>query len=395
MAQTKFGEINIPSRLLTSTGPVNVHPRVYKAMMTPVIGYGAAAFLPVIDGISSMLSEVLKTKESLCMALSATGSAGVEAGMISLLEPGDTAIIGSYGFFCQRMAEMARRQGATVIEVKGEWGKALDPDAISKELKKHQSVKLIGMVHAETSTGIKQPLDQIAKLAIEHGALLAVDAVTSLSGSNIEVDNWGIDYISSGSQKCLSVPPGLAPCAVSPKAMAAIKSRNQPPNSWYLDLELIANYWGKDHVYHHTVPMSMLYALYEGLRLVLEEGMEERIARHERNASALRAGLEALGLRVVSDENHRLPQITPVEIPAGVDDAAVRGILTNEYKTEISRGLGEFAGKIWRIGLMGETSNPGNVMFLLNALEQILPQQGYEIPLGAATSAASKALSTK
>ena len=394
MPQTKFGEIIIPSRLLTSTGPVNVHPRVYKAMMTPVIGYGEAPFLPVIDGISSMLSEVFKTKESLCMALSATGSAGVEAGMISLLEEGDTAIIGSYGFFCQRMAEMARRQGATVIEVKGEWGKALPPEAISEELKKHRSVKLIGMVHAETSTGIKQPLDQIAKLAIEHDALFVVDAVTSLSGSNIEVDNWGIDYISSGSQKCLSVPPGLAPCAVSPKAMAAIKSRNQPPRSWYLDLELISNYWGKDHVYHHTVPMSMLYALYEGLRLVLEEGMEERIARHERNAAALRAGLEALGLRVISDENHRLPQITPVEIPVGIDEAAVRGILTDEYKTEISRGLGEFAGKIWRIGLMGETSNAGNVMFLLNALERILPKQGYEVPLGAAAAAASKTLST-
>jgi alanine-glyoxylate transaminase/serine-glyoxylate transaminase/serine-pyruvate transaminase len=387
-----YPELNIPSRILTSTGPVNVHPRVYKAMMTPVIGYGEAAFLPVIDGISSMLADVFQTKENLTMALSATGSGGVEAGMINLLEPGDTAIIGSYGFFCQRMAEMARRQGANVVEVQGEWAQPLDPDAIRQEAKKHRKVKVIGMVHAETSTGIKQPLEEVSKIAKEHDALFAVDAVTSLAGCEVAVDKWGIDYISSGSQKCLACPPGLSPCAVSNKALNAVKARKQPPFSWYLDLTLIANYWGKDHVYHHTVSMPMLYALYEGLRIVLEEGLEARYARHQRNALALRAGLEAMGLKVISNKDHRLPQITPVEIPAGVDDAKVRGRLVNEFKTEISRGLGKFGGKIWRIGLMGETSTPANVYHVLSALEKILPENGYEVPVGAATSAASKVL---
>lgn len=393
MVGEKYPELDIPSRILLSTGPTNVHPRVMKAMMTPVIGYGEAAFLPVIDGISAMLAEVLQTKESLTMSLSATGSGGVEAGMANLIEPGDTVVIGSYGFFCERMAEMARRQGANVVTVEGEWARPLDPQDLAKELKKHSSIKLVGVVQAETSTGISQPLEEISTLAKEHDALFVVDSVTSLGGSEVAVDAWGIDYVSSASQKCLSCPPGMAPVAISNNALDVIKNRTHEPLSWYLDLSLIANYWGKNHIYHHTVPISMLYAIYEGLRVVLEEGLEARFERHQLNATALRAGLEALGLEIISDKDHRLSQITPVAIPEGVDDAKVRSRLTNHYNIEISRGLGKFAGKIWRIGLMGEASTAGNVMFLLSALEKILPQEGYEVPVGAGVAAASKALS--
>lgn len=394
MVHQKYPELDVPARILLSTGPTNVHPRVYKAMQTPVIGYGEAAFLPVIDGISSMLAEVFQTKESLTMALSATGSGGVEAGMASLLEPGDTVVIGSYGFFCERMAEMARRQGANVVTVKGEWARPLDPQAVADELKKHKSVKLVGMVHAETSTGISQPLEEISRLAKEHDALFVVDAVTSFGGSEVAVDRWGVDYISSGSQKCLSCPPGLAPMAVSQAALDVMGNRKQSSPSWYLDLSLIASYWGKDHVYHHTAPISSLYAIYEGLRIVLEEGLEARFQRHQRNAAALRAGLEALGLTIISDKDHRLAQITPVAIPEGVDDGKVRTRLANDFKIEISRGLGQFAGKIWRIGLMGEASTAGNLLLLLSALEEILPQEGYEVPVGAGVAAASKALAS-
>lgn len=394
MVHQKYPELDVPARILLSTGPTNVHPRVYKAMQTPVIGYGEAAFLPVIDGISSMLAEVFQTKESLTMALSATGSGGVEAGLASLLEPGDTVVIGSYGFFCERMAEMARRQGANVIIVKGEWARSLDPQAVADELKKHKSVKLVGMVHAETSTGVSQPLEEISRLAKEHDALFVVDAVTSFGGSEVAVDRWGVDYISSGSQKCLSCPPGLAPMAVSQAALDVMGNRKQSSPSWYLDLLLIANYWGKDHVYHHTAPISSLYAIYEGLRIVLEEGLEARFQRHQRNAAALRAGLEALGLTIISDKDHRLAQITPVAIPEGVDDGKVRTRLANDFKIEISRGLGQFAGKIWRIGLMGEASTAGNLLLLLSALEEILPQEGYEVPVGAGVAAASKALAS-
>ncbi|MEE9261996.1 MAG: alanine--glyoxylate aminotransferase family protein, partial [Dehalococcoidia bacterium] len=284
--------------------------------------------------------------------------------------------------------------GANVIIVKGEWARSLDPQAVADELKKHKSVKLVGMVHAETSTGVSQPLEEISRLAKEHDALFVVDAVTSFGGSEVAVDRWGVDYISSGSQKCLSCPPGLAPMAVSQAALDVMGNRKQSSPSWYLDLLLIANYWGKDHVYHHTAPISSLYAIYEGLRIVLEEGLEARFQRHQRNAAALRAGLEALGLTIISDKDHRLAQITPVAIPEGVDDGKVRTRLANDFKIEISRGLGQFAGKIWRIGLMGEASTAGNLLLLLSALEEILPQEGYEVPVGAGVAAASKALAS-
>jgi alanine-glyoxylate transaminase/serine-glyoxylate transaminase/serine-pyruvate transaminase len=251
---------------------------------------------------------------------------------------------------------------------------------------------VITAIHAETSTGIRQPLEELSNLAREYDTLFMVDAVTSLGGNEVAVDRWGIDYCYSATQKCLGCPPGLSPVALSPKAHQAVKNRKRKPTSWYLDLSLIANYWGFDHVYHHTAPVSMIVGLREGLRIVLEEGLEARYERHRRNAAALRAGLEALGLRMVAPEGFRLDQITPVWIPEGVDEAAVRRILLREHGIEIGRGLGQFAGKVWRIGLMGESSKSEYVLALLSAMERILPRLGYEVPMGAGVGAASNAL---
>ncbi len=337
-----------------------------------------------------MLGEVFQSGEALTMALPATGSGGIEAGVASLVEPGDTVVVGTIGFFGDRLVEVARRQGAKVHLVEGEWGRPLDPEALAKELGKHRSVKLVGVVQAETSTGIAQPLDEVTRLAKEHEALLLVDAVTSLGGSEVGFEGNGMDYCFSASQKCLSCPPGLAPVAVSAKAMEAIGNRRQPPHTWYLDLSLIAKYWGPARTYHHTIPASMFYALYEGLRVVLEEGLEERYERHRRNAAALWAGLEAMGLEIISEPAYRLPQITPVMAPEGVDEQRVRARLVEEYGIEISRGLGQLAGKAWRVGLMGEASQAENVLSLLSALELILPSEGYEAPMGAGVEAAER-----
>ena len=357
-------------------------------MATPVIGYAESAFFPVVDGIASMLGEVFKSGKALTMALPATGSGGIEAGVASLAEPGYTVVVGTIGFFGDRLAEVARRQGAKVHLVEGEWGRPLDPEAPARELGKHRSVKLVGVVQAETSTGIAQPLDEVSRLAEEHGALLLLDPVTSLGGSEVGFEGNGMDYCFSASQKCLSYPPGLAPVAVSAKAMAAIGNRRQPPHTWYLDLSLIAEYWGPARRYHHTIPAFIFYALYEGLRVVLEEGMEERYERHRRNW----AGLEAMGLEIISEPAYRLPQITPIMAPEGVDEQRVRARLAEECGIEISRGLGQLAGKARRVGLMGEASREENVLSLLSALELILPSEGYEASMGAGVEAAERSL---
>ncbi|MQF68783.1 alanine--glyoxylate aminotransferase family protein [SAR202 cluster bacterium AD-804-J14_MRT_500m] len=392
MTQKLYPELDISDRVLLSTGPTNVHSRVLKALSTPVIGYSEPEFFPVVDGIAGMLGELFQSYGALNMALPTTGSGGIEAGIASLVERGDTVVIGSYGFFCDRMIEIAKRQGANVHVVEGEWGKSLNPQAIKEELKKHKSVKLVGLVQAETSTGIAQPLDEISKLVKDHDALLMVDAVTSLGGSEVGFDTIGMDYCFSASQKCLGCPPGLAPVAISEVAMQVIKNRKQPPQTWYLDLSLIAEYWSAARTYHHTIPASMFYALYEGLRVILEEGLDNRFKRHRGIASALCDGLEAMGLQIISDPKSRLPQITPVWAPDGVDERRVRQRLVDEYGIEISRGLGKFSGKAWRVGLMGEACRPQNVISLLSALETILPSEGYEAPIGAGIAAAQESL---
>ena len=382
----------VPPRILLGPGPSNASPRVLQAMMSPVIGYLDPDFMLIMDEISALLGRVFQTEDSLTMALSGTGSAGMEAGISSLLEPDDTVVMCICGFFGDRMRQMAERVGANVVVLNSDWGRPFPAEMLEAELDRRSNVKLVTAVQAETSTGVLQPLGDLSRLSKEHDAMFMVDAVTSLGGTEVAVDRDGIDYCYSATQKCLACPPGLAPAAISPRAQQAVKDRATLPSSWYLDLELIANYWGEEHVYHHTAPVSMLLGLREALKLVIEEGAEARADRHARNAAALGAGLEALGLPLVVPESCRLPQITVVAIPDGVDDLAVRGALLGRYGIEIGRGLGEFAGKVWRIGLMGESSKAEHIYALLAALEEILPGAGYEIPRGAGVAAASKAL---
>ena len=382
----------VPPRILLGPGPSMVHPRVLQAMMQNMIGYLDPDFIKIMDEVSELLKRVYQTDDAITFALSGTGSSGMEAGISSLLEPGDTVVMCIYGYFCERMVDMATRVGANVVPIRADWGKPFPEEMLEAELKKHTDVKLVTAIHAETSTGIRQPLEGISKLARDHDAMFMVDAVTSLGGNELAFDDWGIDYSYSATQKCLGCPPGLSPVALSDRAHESIKSRCTLPSSWYLDLALNANYWGFDRVYHHTAPVSMILALREGLRIVLEEGLESRFARHETNAAALRAGLEAIGIEMVAPVGYQLAQITPVWIPEGVDDDAVRHMLLRQHSIEIGKGLGELAGKAWRFGLMGESSRPEYVLALLSALEGILPRVGYETASGAAVGAASQVL---
>lgn len=382
----------ISPRILLGPGPSNASPRVLQAMMSPMIGYADSSFTAILDELSGLLRLLFRTDDGLAVALPGTGSAGMEAGLNSLLEPGDTVVICSYGFFGERMADMAERLGANPVVLRSAWGKPFPPEMLERELARQDSVKMVAAVHAETSTGVLQPLDEIGRMTKESGALFMVDAVTSLGGSRFGFDAMGIDYAYSCSQKCLGAPPGICPAAISSRALDTISSRTRKPASWYLDLEMIARYWGPDHVYHHTAPVSMILALREAARMALEEGLDERIARHGRNAAALRAGLSALGLEFVVEERYRLDQVTLVWIPEGVDDADVRRRLLAERSIEIGGGFGPFGGKAWRIGLMGESCKAENVLALLSALESILTDEGYEVAAGAGVSAASRSL---
>lgn len=382
----------VPPRILLGPGPSMVNTRVLQAMMQNMIGYLDPDYVTIMDQVSGLLGEVFQTGDAATMALSGTGSSGMEAGLSSILEPGDTVIVCICGFFGERMVDMANRVGANVVALRSEWGKPFPEEMLADALAEYGDVKLVAAIHAETSTGIRQPIEGISRLAREHGALLMVDAVTSLGGNEVAFDEWGIDYCYSATQKCLGCPPGLSPVAVSQRALESIRSRERPPASWYLDLNLNANYWYEPRVYHHTSPVSMVLALREGLRVVLDEGLDNRFARHERNAAALRAGLDALGLDLVAPEGYRLAQVTPVWIPEGVDDAEVRAILLSEYNMEIGKGLGHFDGKIWRFGLMGESSRPDYVLLALAAMESALTRAGYEVATGAGVAAASGAL---
>lgn len=382
----------VPPRMLLGPGPSDAHPRVIQAMMSGMIGYLDPDFLLVMDEVCELLRLVFQTEDHLTLVIAGTGSAGMEAGLNSLLEPDDTIIVCSVGFFGERMVEMARRIGANVVPLQADWGAPFPAELLEAELKSHPNVKMVAAVHAETSTGIRQPLEELSRLSKEYDTLFMVDAVTSLGGNEVAVDRLDIDYCYSATQKCLACPPGLSPVALGPRAQDVLLNRQRKPTSWYLDLALLANYWTSERRYHHTAPVSMILALREGLRIALEEGLEARFARHHRNARALWAGLEALGLDIVAPERYRLDQITPMWIPDGIDDMAVRRTLLREHSIEIGGGLGEFAGKVWRIGLMGESSKAENVLALLAALESILPGVGYEVPQGAGVSAASRSL---
>lgn len=380
-----------PTRLLLGPGPSNVHPRVLRALATPIVGHLDPSYLTIMDATRGMLQHVFQTANELTLPISATGSAGMEACLVNLLEPGDEAVVCVNGVFGTRMADIVERCGARVIRVEAPWGKIIEPDDVGAALASARRPKLVAIVHAETSTGVWQPIEEVSRLAHDSGALLVVDAVTSLAGVPVRVDAWGIDACYSGTQKCLSCPPGLAPLTFGPRAVDVLRQRKTKVQSWYLDLTMIEQYWGSDRVYHHTAPISMSFALYEALRLVLEEGLQARWARHRRNHEALKAGLAAIGLGIASQAGHQLPQLNSVAIPAGVADAPVRGRLLKEFDIEIGAGLGPLKGKTWRIGLMGESSTPASVLTVLHALESVLPEAGHPIDSGVGVAAAQRA----
>jgi alanine-glyoxylate transaminase / serine-glyoxylate transaminase / serine-pyruvate transaminase len=378
-----------PTRVLLGPGPSDVPARVLRALGAPTLGYLDPEYLRIMDETRALLQQVFRTENQLTLAIPGTGSAGMEACVANLVEPGDEIIVCINGVFGGRMREMAERYGAKVHTLEVPWGETFGPDAVGAALKAHPGTKVLGIVHAETSTGAHQPLEEISRLVHEAGALLLVDAVTSLGGLELEVDRWGIDACYSGSQKCLSCPPGLAPVTLSPAALAAMGARKTKVRSWYLDLGLIRGYWDSDRLYHHTAPANMTYALREALTMVAEEGLEARQARHRRNHLALRAGLEATGLKYIPQRS--LSTLNAIFVPPDMDDAQVRSRLLGEFGIEIGGGLGPFKGKAWRIGLMGASSTRRNVTLVLAALETCLADAGMALPRGAALEAAAKA----
>lgn len=368
--------VNPPSRLLLGPGPSMVHPRVYEALGKPLVGHLDPYFLKLLDGVQADLRTLFETDNTMTLPISGTGSAGMETCLGNLIEDGDDVVIGVAGVFGNRMCEVATRLGARVHRVEAEWGDILDPELFAAALAKVPNPKLVAFVHAETSTGICQPVPELARLATEAGALVVLDTVTSLAGCPTPLDLWGVDAAYSGTQKCLSCPPGLSPVTFSPRAMASIASRGSKPKSWYLDVSLLASYFGGDRVYHHTAPISMIYALAEALAVVWEEGLPERFARHQAGHRALLAGLGVLGIQPAAREGFRLPQLNSVTVPAGVDEALLRRRLLLEHGVEIGAGLGPLAGRVWRIGLMGESCRLDSIRRCLTALAAELSEQG-------------------
>ncbi len=383
-----------PQRTLMGPGPSDVSPRVLEALARPTIGHLDPVFVDMMDEMKGLLQYAFQTRNELTFPVSAPGSAGMETCFVNLVEPGDKVIVCQNGVFGGRMKENVERCGATAVMVEDEWGSVVDPDKVEAALKANPDARVLAFVHAETSTGAQSDARTLVELAHRHDCLTIVDAVTSLAGSPLKVDEWQIDAVYSGTQKCLSAPPGLSPVSFSERAAEAIRQRNSKVQSWFLDLNLVLGYWGSGakRAYHHTAPINNLYGLHEALVILREEGLENAWARHERNHRALRAGLEAMGLSFVVKEGDRLPQLNAVTIPAGADDATVRARLLNEYNLEIGAGLGALAGKVWRIGLMGHASNPRNVLFCLMALEAVLSDMKADIRTGVAVPAAQAEL---
>lgn len=388
MAVDDIGPLRISDRYLHGPGPSSVYPSVLEALGTPLLGHLDPEFLNVMEEVKVFLRYVFETENEFTLPISGTGSAGMEAALFNVIEPGDNVLICTNGYFGTRMAEMVRRCGGVLNEITVPWGTIIDPDDVAAALQETRA-KVVGIVHAETSTGVLQPLDDISRIVHEQGALLLVDAVTSLGGVPVEVDKHQIDVCYSGTQKCLSCPPGLAPITFSPAAMDAVRQRKHVVQSWYLDLGLLMSYWGQERVYHHTAPISMNYALHEALYLIAQEGLEACYARHRQNQQALIAGLEAMGLAPLVAPEYRLPSLTTVRIPEGVDEAAVRSHLLHRHKIEIGSGLGELKGQVWRIGLMGYSSRREALERLLGAIEDALCQQAFPLKRGDALSAMS------
>ena len=395
MTEAYRDEFQPPNRLLLGAGPCTVHPRVLQAMTQPVIGHLDPMFFQVMDEVCEMLRQVFHTENRVTMPISATGTGAMETACVNVLERGDTAIVCRNGYFGVRLADIAQRCGANTIMVDSPWGQPADLNALEDALNAHPGARMVGLVHAETSTGALTPLTDAIELAHRHNALAVVDAVTSLGSHDVRVDEWGIDVCYSASQKCLGAPPGLAPISFGERAMAAIDARSSRVESFYFNLQGVAEYWDQtQRVYHHTSPITMTYAMRESLRMLMEEGVAARHARHARVAAGLRAGLEAMGLELAAAPGYQLNPITVVKAPPGVDEAAVRSRLLNEWDIEISGGLGEFRGKAWRIGIMGEGARERNALALLSALEIILADAGYEVGYGASVAAAQRSFAS-
>ena len=379
-----------PNRILMGPGPSNVDPRVLRAMVHQPIGHLDPDFLAIMDEVREGLRRLFRTRNGLTFPVSGTGSAGMEACLANLIEDGDKVLVFVKGYFGNRMAQMAERLGAEVVVVEQEWGKAFDPEDACDAIRQHKP-KIVALVHAETSTGVLQPVEEIAKCARECDAIVVLDTVTSLGGVPVLIDEWGIDVSHSASQKCIGAPPGLAPVTFNNRAIKVLKSRKRPCRSWYFDALLVQSYWGEDRAYHHTAPINMVFALREALRLIEEEGLENRWERHRINGLALAAGLEAMGLTLlVNEPEHRLPVLTTVLVPEGVDEARVRSRLLNEFHLEIGAGLGPLKGRIWRFGLMGYSSQKRNVFLAISALGSILREEGVPCDVASGLAAAQE-----
>ena len=383
-----FKDIDPGVRVLMGPGPSDVPARVLQAMSAPCVGHLDPYFLQTMDETQQLLRYVFQTENTLTIPVSGTGSAGMETCLVNLVEPGDEVVVCVHGVFGTRMADIVTRIGGTLIQVDGEWGRAIDPEAVRKAIE-GRNPKVLGVVHAETSTGVRQPLEDLSDIAHNAGALFLVDAVTSLGGMDIPIDRLKIDAVYSGTQKCISCPPGLSPISLSEAATSVMAQRKTPVVSWYLDLSMVQSYWGEERKYHHTAPINMIFALREAARLIAEEGLEARFERHMQNHCALVAGIEAMGLSMLVPEAERLPMLNAVRIPEGIEDLKVRKPLLTEFDIEVGAGLGVFAGKIWRVGLMGQSSRRRNVFLFLSALETTLSAEGFIAQPGALDAAAA------
>jgi alanine-glyoxylate transaminase/serine-glyoxylate transaminase/serine-pyruvate transaminase len=387
-AENKIGELAPPMRLMMTPGPSSIDPLVYRALAAPVVGHIDPWFKTCMDETQVLMRQVFQTENRVTMPLSASGSGGIEASVLNTLEEGDEAIICVNGWFSERMYEIALRTPAKVTKVEAPYGTAVDAEDVRK-VGAGKKIKIIGLAHGETSSGVVTQLDPFRKVADELGALLIVDAVASLAAEPLNVDKQKLDIVFSGSQKALSAPPGMSPITVSPRVEETLKNRRKKVQSWYFDLTTAMNYWGKDRLYHHTPPISLIYALREAMRLTMEEGLENRWARHRLNQQALIAGVEAMSLELlVKNRKERLVTVTPVMIPAGIDDVKFRNQLLDEFNIEIAGGIGPLKGKIWRLGLMGYCAQKANVLLLLSAMEKVMTDQGARLSPGAGIAAA-------
>lgn len=386
--KTPIGELVPPMRLMMTPGPSSVDPRVYRALSAPIVGHLDPWFKTCMDETQILMRQVFQTENRITMPLSASGSGGIEASVVNTLEDGDEAIVCVNGYFSGRMYETALRTPAKITKVEAELGRAVDPESVRKAAA-GRKIKIVGLAHGETSSGVVTALDPFRKVADELGALLVVDTVASLAAEPLHVDQQRLDIVFSGSQKALSAPPGMSPITISPRAEEVFRNRKTKVQSWYFDLTTAMNYWGKDRLYHHTPPISLIYALREAMRLTIEEGLENRWERHRQNQQALIAGVEAMGMKLlVENPKERLVTVTPVMVPAGVDDVKFRDQLLDEFNIEIAGGIGPLKGKIWRLGLMGYCAQRANVLLLLAAMENVLTAQGARVPAGAGVAAA-------